>query len=197
MGDAGGTLVASGPAMRSFDPFPELETPRLVLRRITSGDAEAFHLLRSDPELTRHRGRRPLTRAEADRRLLEIDEGIRDHAQIMWAISLREDRRMIGECCLFRWDKEDMRAEVGYELFASYWRRGLATEAARAILAFAFEAMELHRVEANVDPANVGSIRVLEKLGFVREATLREHWRIAGRFSDSALYGLLRRELVL
>ena len=183
--------------MRSFDPFPELETPRLLLRRVVSADADAFFQLRSDPEVIQYRARPPLTRAEAERRLLDIDAGIRDHAQIMWAIALREDRRMIGECCLFRWEKEDMRAEVGYELMVPYWGRGLVTEAVKAMLAFGFQSMDLHRVEANVDPANVGSIRVLERLGFVREATLRENWRVAGRFVDSALFGLLRREFIL
>jgi ribosomal-protein-alanine N-acetyltransferase len=183
--------------MRSFDPFPELETPRLVLRRAVPADAEAFHRLRSDPEVIRYRGRPALARAEADRRLLEIDAGIRDNAHIMWAIALREDPRMIGECLLFHWEKEDMRAEVGYELMVPYWGRGLVTEAVRAMLTFGFQAMDLHRVEANVDPANLGSIRVLEKLGFVREGTLRENWRAGGRFVDSALFGLLRREFIL
>jgi len=183
--------------MRSFDPFPELETPRLVLRRALPSDAEAFHQLRSDPEVIRYRGRPPLTRAEADRRLLEIDTGIRDNTGIMWAISLRDDPRMIGDCLLFRWDEEDMRAELGYELMVSHWGRGLVTEAARAMLTFGFRSMDLHRVEANVDPANVASVRVLEKLGFTREATLRENWRVAGRFVDSALFGLLRREFIL
>jgi ribosomal-protein-alanine N-acetyltransferase len=182
--------------MRSFEPFPALETPRLVLRRILPSDAGAFHRLRSDPEVTRYRGRPPLTRAEAEQRLVELDADLGANALVMWGMALRDSHDLIGTCLLFHWDKEHMHAEVGYELTPALWGRGLVPEAVRAILAFGFDAMDLHRVEANVDPDNARSIRVLEKLGFVREATLRENWRFGARFTSSAIFGLLRREFV-
>jgi ribosomal-protein-alanine N-acetyltransferase len=180
--------------MRSFAPFPILETPRLLLRRTLPADADTFFLLRSDPEMSRLLPRVPFTRAEADQRLAEVDAAIDANEFIQWAIVLRETNQMVGTCCLFRWDKRHAHAEVGYELVPSLWGRGLVTEAVRAILAFGFDAMDLHRVEANVDPGNVGSMRVVEKCGFTREATSRENFRYQGAFRDTAFFGLLRRE---
>jgi RimJ/RimL family protein N-acetyltransferase len=109
--------------------------------------------------VTRVLPRVPLTRAESDRRLAEVNASIDANDGIQWP---------------------------------ALWGRGLATEAARAILTFGFEAMELHRVEAMVDPENLASLRVLEKLGFVREGRTREDYRFEDQFRDTVRLGLLR-----
>src|SRR5690606_38652938 len=88
------------------------------------------------------------------------------------------------------------RAEVGFMLAPAHWGKGYAAEAVRAVLRFAFEAMDLHRVEADVDPDNGASLRLLERLGFRREGYLRERWWPYGAPADSVVLGLLRDAFV-
>ncbi|GMA86662.1 hypothetical protein GCM10025868_19120 [Angustibacter aerolatus] len=83
---------------------------------------------------------------------------------------------------------------MGYVLAERVWGRGYATEAARAVLRWAFDTLDLHRVQAEVDTRNAASARVLQKLGFVLEGTLREDCVVAGEVSDTWVHGLLRRE---
>ncbi len=81
---------------------------------------------------------------------------------------------MIGGVSLHNWSKEHNRAELGYEVSRPYWRQGIASEAVRAVLRFAFEELHLHRVEAFPTMDNRASVRLLERLGFTREGTARD-----------------------
>jgi len=101
---------------------------------------------------------------------------------------------MIGDLGLFRLNEQHGRAEIGYVVAREHWGRGVATAAARAALEWSFETLRLHRVEAIVHPDNVGSVRMVEKLGFGREGTLREFTRIRGVQRDMTLYSLLAHE---
>jgi [ribosomal protein S5]-alanine N-acetyltransferase len=83
---------------------------------------------------------------------------------------------------------------MGYCLDDAAWGQGFATEAARALLQWAFDALNLNRVQAETDTRNTASSHVLEKLEFVREGTLREDCIVNGEVSDSWVYGLLKRE---
>jgi RimJ/RimL family protein N-acetyltransferase len=83
---------------------------------------------------------------------------------------------------------------MGYCLDDSAWGHGYATESGRALLQWAFDSLELNRVQAETDTRNAASARVLEKLGFVREGTLREDCVVNGEVSDSWVYGLIRRQ---
>jgi RimJ/RimL family protein N-acetyltransferase len=100
----------------------------------------------------------------------------------------------IGWCSLNRWNPDYRSASLGYCFGDAAWGHGYATEAARALLRWAFDTLDLNRVQAETDTRNVASARVLEKLGFVREGTLREDCVVNGEVSDSWVYGLLRRE---
>ncbi|MDQ6787925.1 MAG: GNAT family N-acetyltransferase, partial [Acidobacteriota bacterium] len=98
---------------------------------------------------------------------------------------------MIGTINFWKIKKENYRAEIGYMLDADYHGRGIMNEAIRAVLRFGFGEMNLHSVEANVNPDNAASIRLLEKNGFVREAYFKENYFFGGKFLDSAIYSLL------
>jgi RimJ/RimL family protein N-acetyltransferase len=100
----------------------------------------------------------------------------------------------IGWCSFSRWNPEFRSGAVGSCFNESAWGHGYATEAARALLGWAFGTLDLNRVQAEADTRNIASARVLEKLGFVREGTLREDCIVNGDVSDSWVYGLLRRE---
>jgi ribosomal-protein-alanine N-acetyltransferase len=178
--------------MALFEPFPVLITPRLVLRCFTLEDADALFLVRVDPENARFTGRPPATSRDAIReKVAQMLENLRTESAISWVISDAETGAYLGSAGLWRWDKDNARAEVGYELARHLWGRGLVTEAMRPILAFGFERMGLHSAEAKVHPDNMSSIRVLEKLGFRKEAHFRENCLNQGVFEDTAVYSRL------
>lgn len=182
--------------MTLFDPFPTLDTPRLLLRALTQDDFDTLLRIQTDPRVIRYFGRAALTREQMQERMKLIFDGIRDGTSVRWGLELRETGALVGTCGFWRWNKEHHFAEVGYELTPEAWGRGLMPEALRTLCRYAFEKMGLHRVEATVDPENAASIRTLEKVGFVREALLRENWFFDGRYTDSGIYGLLASDLL-
>lgn len=107
---------------------------------------------------------------------------------------LERDGAFLGWCGLSRWNPEYRSASLGYCLTREAWGHGYATEAAGALLAWAFDTLDLNRVQAEADTRNEASGRVLRKLGFVLEGTLREDCVVKGDVSDSWVFGLLRRE---
>jgi len=102
--------------------------------------------------------------------------------------------KIIGTCGFNFWNKQYSSSPLGYDLLPSYWNKGIITEAVKEILRFGFEEMKLNRVQAITFPENVASTRVLEKLGFQNEGTLREWGYFKGRFQDVYCHSLLRRE---
>jgi ribosomal-protein-alanine N-acetyltransferase len=113
---------------------------------------------------------------------------------IFWVITLRDDDTAIGECCLWNFDPGFHCAEIGYEMQAGYWNKGLMSEALSEVLAYGFLEMGLHRIEASPFADNVRSQKLLLKLGFKLEGTLRERHFFHGRFLDQQYYGLLAEE---
>jgi [ribosomal protein S5]-alanine N-acetyltransferase len=172
--------------------LPTLTGSRLRLRQILVRDVPSLFAVFSDPAVMRYWSRPPMTHLDEALKLLEnIDSGRRDGTLYQWGIAMRGDDRVIGTCTLFALNREHRRAEIGYALGSAHWGQGLAFEALRLSIAFAFSTMRLNRLEADVDPRNTPSLRLLERLGFVREGTLRERWRVNGEVQDSALFGLL------
>ncbi len=110
---------------------------------------------------------------------------------ICWAVTLKGRDEMIGKCILFQFSPENRRAEIGFILNRDYWRRGLMYQALVAVIHFAFTTLGLHRIEADVDPDNAGSLGVLEKLGFEREGLFRDRWLLNDGWVDSVMLGLL------
>ncbi len=109
-------------------------------------------------------------------------------------LSLDQAQKVVGTLLLFRYDEGSSRAEVGYVLGRRYWQQGLMREALETVCTHCFSSPGIRRLEAEVDPANDASNRVLARLGFVREGTLRQRWVGKGRTYDTHLYGLLRDE---
>jgi ribosomal-protein-alanine N-acetyltransferase len=175
--------------------FPRLETERLVLRRLSLDDASAVFAFRSDPEVQRYNGG-ALTRIEEAADLITLFEtGFRERTRIEWGVTLRgADDTVIGDFGYAHWSQIHRRAEIGYCLARDYWRRGIASEALQAIVAFGFHAMALNRIHACPWTENVASVRLLEKHGFQKEGVRRDEFWNEGAFHDEALYALLRRE---
>lgn len=176
----------------NFTPFPVLRTGRLVLRRIESGDAEDILFFRSDPVTMQYLDRDPIrTLGEASFFIRMIIDSLERNEGITWGISLTDDPRLIGTIGFWRLMKEHYRAEIGYLLHPDFWGRGLVSEAITAVMNYGFDVMKLHSVEANVNPGNKASVRVLERAGFVQEAHFRENYYFNGRFLDTLIFSKL------
>jgi [ribosomal protein S5]-alanine N-acetyltransferase len=182
-------------ALMSSLPTPTLHTARLRLRPFTDADAGALFALQSNADVLRYWDSPPWTdRARADRFIAVCREMEQEGTGARLAMDLASDGAFIGWCTLARWNPDHRSASMGYCLEQAAWGHGYATEAAHAVLQRAFDTLDLNRVQAEADTRNAASARVLEKLGFVREGTLREDCVVNGEVSDSWVYGLLRRE---
>jgi RimJ/RimL family protein N-acetyltransferase len=164
------------------------------LRKTDADDLFAQH---SDPRVMRYWSHAPWT--HRDQAVERIAQLARDRAIAefyTWATTLDGADRLIGTVSLFAVNRTHQRAEVGYALTAQAWGNGYATEGLRLAIAFAFDSIGLTRLEADVDPRNEPSCRLVERVGFRREGLLRQRWHVAGEVTDSAIYGLLRSEYV-
>lgn len=121
---------------------------------------------------------------------LELGATLSRHAFNL-AIELRGDGRLIGGCDLKIVSMPFRRGQIGYALHPEHWGRGLATEAARLLLAYGFRDLGLHRIEATCDPRNLASARVLEKAGLIAEGTRRQDVLVRGEWRDSLLFSVL------
>ena len=178
----------------NFLPFPELVTQRLFLRRVTKMDIEAIYSLRSNSEVMKYIPKTCESLADAEAFFNVLDGALIDNTGISWAITLREQpEKMIGTLGLFRLIKEHFRAEIGYTLLPEFWRKGIMSEAILAILDYGFHEMGLHSVEAQIDPENIASERILLSVGFVQEGYFKENFFANGKFDDTAVFSKLKR----
>jgi len=176
----------------NFDPFPILETERLVLRRITLEDAQSYFDLRSNADAMKHICKPLQTTIEESKTMIyKINEMIAFNDGIGWAVCLKTDNKMIGSVSFHRIEKEHHRAEIGYMLHPDYWKKGIVSEAVESIITYGFNTLNFHSIEAHIDPTNIGSEKVLQKFKFVKEAYFKENYFFDGQFLDTAVYSLL------
>ena len=176
-------------------PTPTLRTARLLLRSFASTDADALFALQSSAHVLRYWDAPPwIERDRAERFIAACGRMEEEGSGARLAMERASDESFIGWCSLTRWNPGYRSASMGYCLDDAAWGHGYAAEAGRALLQWAFDKLDLNRVQAETDTRNAASARVLEKLGFVREGTLREDCVVNGEVSDSWVYGLIRRE---
>lgn len=174
---------------------PTLSTARLQLRPFRDEDEDALYALHSDAHVLRFWDSPPWGDRERARRFLGACRQMADDGTgVRTAVTRGAEGSFLGWCGVTRWNRDYRSASIGYCYGEAAWGQGFATEAARALLGWAFATLDLNRVQAEVDTRNAASARVLEKLGFVREGTLREDCIVDGEVSDSWVYGLLQRE---
>ena len=178
----------------NFSPFPNLETERLLLRRVNSNDVKEIFALRSNPETMKYIPR-PLVKTDegALEHIAMIDSKIDSNEGINWAITLKDNPKLIGIIGHYRIKPENYRAELGYMLLPEYHGKGIVSEAVKEAVKYGFQVMKLNSLEAIIDPDNHASAKVLEKNGFVKEAHLRENEFFEGRFLDTVIYSILNK----
>lgn len=180
----------------TFKSFPILETERLRLRELVPDDAESLFNVFSDPKVMAGHGT-PVHQSVADtRRLIDwYAKAFPEKRALRWAVTRHDDDKALGTCGYHEITAYHHRAEIGYELASAEWRQGIMSEAVRAVVRFGLAEMGLHRIEANVDPANPASANLLRKVGFTEEAILRERFFDNGRFINDWFFSILATEI--
>lgn len=165
------------------------------MRKPLMSDAEDILVFRGDAYVQRFNSAPIKTITEAQEQIIDAHALYGRHEGISWAVTFSGEDKVLGLFGLHNWSHNHRRAEAGYDLARAYWGRGIATEALHAILHFGFTEMNLHRIYVGTIADNHESVRLLGRLGFTLEGKKRESsWEEDGKFHDSAMYGLLRRE---
>lgn len=173
---------------------PVLSTARLRLRPFRQDDAAPLFRVFSDEQVVRYWSVGAWTDiAQADQMIEEAMLAYREGGLSRYAIALAATDELIGICNLRGLFAQNRRCELGYALGSAHWGQGYAFEALEALLGHAFSALDMNRIEADIDPRNTASARLLERLGFRQEGYLPERWFVHGEFADTAFYGLLKR----
>lgn len=178
----------------NFTPFPTLITNRLVLREITLDDAPELFFMRTNDRVMKYIERpRPKNIDETIAFINTIADLRNKNEIITWGIALKNEPKLIGTVVFLNFKKEHYRAEFGYALHPDHWRKGIMNEVAKAVIDYGFNVLKLHSIEANINPENIASQKLLEKNGFVKEAYFKENFFWEGSFLDSAIYSLLAK----
>lgn len=177
------------------DQLPRLAGERVELRHLTAADASAILAVFGDSEVMQFWSRPPLADLDAARTLIaDIDRLFRRRELFQWGVCLKGSDEVLGTCTLYHLEPAHRRADIGFALGRASWGQGLASDAVATLIGFAFHSLDLHRLEADADPENVRSLRVMERQGFRREGYLRERWHHLGELRDGVFMGLLRHE---
>lgn len=177
----------------NFNPFPELSTERLILRRTTTDDTNEIFRLRSDEQVMKYIDKeRAASLKDAEIFFNLINDSANANTGITWAIALKQSPdKMIGSIGFWRLIKEHYRAEIGYMLHPDFWKKGIMKEALAEVIDFGFNEMKLHSIEAQINTGNTASAHILESVGFIKEAHFKENYFFQGIFSDTIVYSKL------
>ncbi len=183
---------------RIMDPAAPLSltTDRLILRDMIPADAEALHRIDGNPAVTRYTSYDPQSLEDVRRNLVErqAEQAARPRVTYDLAVLLKADGAIIGRCGFGVQRPEHREAMLWYVFDPPRWGRGYAVEAAKALLAFGFDTLGLHRIWADCDPRNTASCRVAQKLGMTHEGRLRENYYLKGEWCSSEVYAMLEQE---
>lgn len=156
--------------------FPILETPRLILRQINLSDVVSIQRNLSDAGTVMYsNSNKPPTIEEVEKIIKVWQKRFEEQKGIRWGITKRGNDEIIGSCGYKNLTLENKKAEIGYEILGNYRRQGLMSEALNAVIRFGFETMQLNYIEATVNPHNLPSIYLLNKIGFIEETVLEDN----------------------
>lgn len=177
-----------------FDTYPELETERLYLRKMTLEDAPELFKILSDPLVVKDMGEAPFTNVEQAEGVIHFMNDLFENNQAFrLGIIRKEDNKLIGTCGYNAWEvNRGSRGEIAYDLGSEYWRKGYASETIKALLDFGFYTMGLHRIEAFINLDALPSMGILTKMGFKEDGILRGYAFFHGEFQDQRCYSLLK-----
>jgi ribosomal-protein-alanine N-acetyltransferase len=174
--------------------YPILETERLILRQLDIEDSEDLFEYFSLDEVMEYYDLETFKTLEESKKIIHhFNDEFEKGKGFRWALELKSKKKVIGTCGYHNWFPEHFKAEAGYELNPKFWRKSYMKEAIKPILAFGFETMKLHRIEALIDPANISSEKLLLATGFKEEGTMRDFFFEKGKFVDATIFGLINK----
>jgi ribosomal-protein-alanine N-acetyltransferase len=180
---------------RVFSKFPVLEIDHeFGLRDFKVSDARYFYRYMNDPRMRPffHPTNIPKSLSQAIRDLEFRQSFYKKQLSIHWVIVKKDTDEMIGECGFEYWFRFHNRLELAYHMHPEYWGQGIATKALATIFRYAYEQMEVNRIEGFTILDNPASHRVLEKLGFAHEGVLKQYRFYQGRYQDINIYAHTR-----
>lgn len=178
-------------------PFPNLQSERLSFREINENDFPEVMELRGNADNMKFIPRPLVTNeAEALAHITMILDKRKENDAINWVITEKDSDSLIGIIGFFRTQHENFRSELGYMILPQHHGKGYVTEAIATVLSFGFNTLNLHSVNAIIDPNNFASEKVLQKNRFRKEAHFVQDFFWNNEFLDSAHYGLLKSEFL-
>lgn len=175
--------------------FPIIETRRLILREVTTEDADDLFTYLSDKDVVKHMGLEPYQTVKDVMDEIRWYHSIRKEGTgIRWGITLKDSGEVIGSCGFLNRLTKHYRTEVGFELSKEYWGKGIVSEALEAVVKYGYQHFQLERIEALIVPANLSSQKLVEKLGFKREGLLRHYEYTCGKFDDLYMYSIIKKD---
>lgn len=178
-----------------MDTRIELRSDRLLLRPVNKLDAKAIYKYRSDAITNQYQGWIPKTVNDAHYFVSKVAPKINIYdTWFQFAIILKETDELIGDIGIHFLDEGNYQAEIGCTLAKEQHGKGIANEALKTTIDYLFKELEKHRITCSVDPENLASIKMIERLGFRKEAHFKQSILIDGEWVDDIVYGLLKSE---
>lgn len=175
--------------------LPTIETERLLLRKITLNDASDMFEYGSDPQVSEYTTWSTHTSIEDTKYFIRsLLKMYKRRELVDWGIVHKAEKKFIGTCGYVEWSMTHSRAEMGYAISRKYWNQGYMSEAVNAIMEFGFREMLLNRIQAKCKVSNIGSARVMEKVGMQLEGILRQQIFVKGEYWDLKIYSILRED---
>ncbi len=172
-----------------------MQTERLLLRKLKISDAQSLYEYWSNEEVTKHMNIAPFENIkQAEEMIILLHSLAEQQKAFRWSIVCKRSNQVLGTCGFNTWDKENRRAEIGYELGKQHWRQGFMQEALIGLISYGFRELNFNRVQALVEPSNIASRQLLMKIGFQEEGVLRQYEQVKGVFIDLSMYSILRQD---
>lgn len=178
-----------------FNAFPNLESKRFVLREVKEKDYLSIYEIYSDNDTVKYQQMVTMqTMEQAQKSVQAFLRGFENKKFIRWCIATRQQDNVVGLITLHSFNRWNSQGEIGFMLNKAYWRQNIMGEVGEEILKFAFQVMDLNRIEASVHPENIASIKLCEKLGFKEEGVKKEaaYNKKTNEYEDRVMLGITK-----
>ena len=178
-----------------FEKFPQLESERLIFRKLELNDAKDIQFIRTNQKVMDYMDSELHKVIQDSENFISKNlDRYKNKSGIFWAIIEKKQNQFIGDFAFWNIIRENHRAEIGYTLKPDFWNKGYMTETLNRLIQFGFNDLKLHSFEAEINPKNINSQKVLVKVGFKKEAYFKENRYFKGEYLDSEIYSLLEAD---
>lgn len=179
-------------------PFPILQTKRLILRKMKLSDEPELYDMLADIDSRKYIDQPPYDNINEIIEYINLrNEGVEKNEWVYWAITLKEEDKLIGTICLWDFSNDFNKAEIGYELKAKYQGKGIMSEALQSVIRYAFKFLRINQLEAFTHSENKESIKLLEKNNFQKQRIFKEEYNSKKGAYEMVVYSLNNIENVM